>query len=144
MELKCVQTLRNSKVYVHATTLRSQNAEQHRENGWLRCSRRPLASRHLPLASQELCIVIGLCNLPFDSPFTVRCTHLPIPGPRFLARHPNPADDGAAASFIRLVIMTSCHQCPASRRYRRLDCHLCPASRRWRRLDGGWSMHRHR
>ena len=41
MELKCVQTLRKSKVYVHATTLRSQNAEQLRENGWLRCSRKP-------------------------------------------------------------------------------------------------------
>ena len=38
MKLKCVQTLRKSKVYVHATTLRSQNAEQLRENGWLRCT----------------------------------------------------------------------------------------------------------
>ena len=25
------------RVYVHDTTLRSQNAEQLRENGWLRC-----------------------------------------------------------------------------------------------------------
>ena len=41
MELKCVQTLRKSKVYVHATTLRSQNAEQLRENGWLRCRCKP-------------------------------------------------------------------------------------------------------
>ena len=30
-----------SNVYVHDTTLRSQNAEQLRENGWLRCSRKP-------------------------------------------------------------------------------------------------------
>ena len=29
------------EVYVHDTTLRSQNAEQLRENGWLRCSRTP-------------------------------------------------------------------------------------------------------
>ena len=29
------------RVYVHDTTLRSQNAEQLRENGWLRCSRTP-------------------------------------------------------------------------------------------------------
>ena len=35
MELNCVQTMRKSKVYVHDTTLRSQNAEQLRENGWL-------------------------------------------------------------------------------------------------------------
>ena len=43
MELNCVQTMRKSKVYVHATTLRrrSQNAEQLRENGRLRCSRKP-------------------------------------------------------------------------------------------------------
>ena len=41
MELNCVQTMRKSKVYVHGTTLRSQNAEQLRENGWLRCSRKP-------------------------------------------------------------------------------------------------------
>ena len=34
-------SLRKSKVYVHDTTLRSQNAEQLRENGWLRCSRTP-------------------------------------------------------------------------------------------------------
>ena len=34
-------SLRKSKVYVHDTTLRSQNAEQLRENGWLRCSRKP-------------------------------------------------------------------------------------------------------
>ena len=41
MDLNCVQTMRKSKVYVHGTTLRSQNAEQLRENGWLRCSRKP-------------------------------------------------------------------------------------------------------
>jgi hypothetical protein len=41
MELNCVQTTRKSKVYVHGTTIRSQNAEQLRENGWLRCSRKP-------------------------------------------------------------------------------------------------------
>ena len=29
------------RVYVHETTLHSQNAEQLRENGWLRCSRTP-------------------------------------------------------------------------------------------------------
>ena len=29
------------RVYVYDTTLRSQNAEQLRENGWLRCSRTP-------------------------------------------------------------------------------------------------------
>ena len=34
-------SIRKSKVYVHDTTLRSQNAEQLRENGWLRCSRKP-------------------------------------------------------------------------------------------------------
>ena len=33
MELNCVQTMRKSKVYVHDTTLRPQNAEQLRENG---------------------------------------------------------------------------------------------------------------
>ena len=38
MEPNCVQTMRKSKVYVHDTTLRSQNAEQLRENGWLRCT----------------------------------------------------------------------------------------------------------
>ena len=41
MELNCVQTMRKSKVYVHGTTIRSQNAEQLRENGWLPCSRKP-------------------------------------------------------------------------------------------------------
>ena len=30
-----------SNVYVHDTTLRPQNAEQLRENGWLRCRREP-------------------------------------------------------------------------------------------------------
>ena len=34
-------SLRKPKVYLHDTTLRSQNAEQLRENGWLRCSRKP-------------------------------------------------------------------------------------------------------
>ena len=33
MELNCVQTMSKSKVYVHGTTLRPQNAEQLRENG---------------------------------------------------------------------------------------------------------------
>ena len=33
MELNCVQTMSKSKVYVHDTTLRPQNAEQLRENG---------------------------------------------------------------------------------------------------------------
>ena len=32
-------SLRRPKVYLHDTTLRSQNAEQLRENGWLRCGR---------------------------------------------------------------------------------------------------------
>ena len=31
-------SLRKPKVYLHDTTLRSQNAEQLRENGWLRCT----------------------------------------------------------------------------------------------------------
>ena len=34
-------SLRKPKVYLHDTTLRSQNAEQLRENGWLRRSRKP-------------------------------------------------------------------------------------------------------
>ena len=49
-------SLRKPKVYLHDTTLRSQNAEQLRENGWLRCSRKPdsFTAKHITEAYKPL------------------------------------------------------------------------------------------